>query len=561
MSRKQTSGALQAELIQDIPFDRTLAETPCLKSGWCEPEAQFSWAIGDQARLKLEFPGGRAASYVLIIQGHPYLSLPDLPYQRLAVQVNGVDVASMIVDGLFTALIRIPKALVTQAGAEILFRYPDSASPARHGGTDTRRLGIRFWHIRFFRLSNARHRPQATPVHADARRVPVAQQLAALARHAALTSGELSLRDRLVATSEPSRDAALDLVFRKLFLECLTHGYMIAASEMARRAASCDQMTVEYDGTVGTDVSIVRFSKTTAGAGVLGLSPALRGMSTSDPDMRGQTVIWRLLAVLPLLTRYAQSAAPAGTCLINLGDEGHARGLAFCNVRAMDVLLVPDPYFLSTHGYAESRRADAAALPWDQRRPVALWRGAATGYRAAGTILDLPRVKLCALAAQHDHAAYLDAGITGLAPLRSPAEGDLLNRMGLVRDFVPPRQFQTWKYHVDIDGNTNSWPGLLQKLLSGSVVLKVESGGPYRQWYYDRLIPFENFVPVRNDMADLVEKIRVLRANDALAKTIGAAGRALAVSMDAEAEAAGAQHTIETAVLIETHTRGLPILP
>jgi hypothetical protein len=552
---------LRAELIADIPFDRPLAEVPSLKSGWCEPEEQFSWTVGHESRLVLPCPGIPAASYTLIIQGHPYLSLPDLSRQRLAVSVNGVELASLIVDGLFTELIRVPKGIVTGAGAEIVFGHPDSESPARHGSTDTRRLGMRFWRIRFFRLSKAKRQPQEIPDHGDRRRVAVAQQLTTLARQAPLTNGELSLSERLVTGTGPIQDAALNLVFRKLFLECLTHGYTIAASEMTRRAVSYDQVTLEFDGSVGTDLSIVRFTKTVSGACILGLSPVLRGMSASDPDMSGPMVMWHLLAALPIFTQYAQSMAPSGTCLINLGDEGHARGIAFCNVRSMDTLLVPDPYFLSTRGYAEMRCGAAAALPWDQRRPVALWRGAATGYRKTGSILDLPRVKLCAIAAQGENATFVDAGITGLAQVRSEAESGLLNRMGVARDFVPPSQFQNWKYLIDIDGNTNSWPGLFQKLLSGSVVLKIDSGGPYGQWYYERLKPFEHFVPVRNDMADLIEKIRVLRANDALAKAIGAAGRRLAMSMDFESEAALAQQTIETAVLVETHTGGLPVLP
>ena len=209
---------------------------------------------------------------------------------------------------------------------------------------------------------------------------------------------------------------------------------------------------------------------------------------------------------------------------------------------------------LAAYGYEEFRDAGAAALPWDQRKPVALWRGAPTGYRKAGSVLDLPRVKLCILATHQENMAFLDAGISGLAQAGSKADIDLLNRMGMMRDFVPPLQFQSWKYHIDIDGNTNSWPGLFQKLLSGSVVLKVDSAGPYKQWYYDRLKPFENFVPVRSDMTDLGEKIQILRANDALAQTIGAAGRLLALSMDFESEVTLAQTTIEAAVLIETHT-------
>ena len=49
---------------------------------------------------------------------------------------------------------------------------------------------------------------------------------------------------------------------------------------------------------------------------------------------------------------------------------------------------------------------------------------------------------------------------------------------------------------------SNSWSGLFTKLLTGSTVLKVESPMGFRQWYYDRLKPFEHYVPVRPDLAE-----------------------------------------------------------
>jgi hypothetical protein len=104
-----------------------------------------------------------------------------------------------------------------------------------------------------------------------------------------------------------------------------------------------------------------------------------------------------------------------------------------------------------------------------------------------------------------------------------------------------------YKYQVDIDGNTNSWPGLFQKLLTGSPVLKVQSPGHLRQWYYPRLIPWQNYIPIASDMSDLIEIISYLKRNDDLAFTIGAAGRRLAQNMTCEAELAACLPTVEGA--------------
>jgi hypothetical protein len=102
-----------------------------------------------------------------------------------------------------------------------------------------------------------------------------------------------------------------------------------------------------------------------------------------------------------------------------------------------------------------------------------------------------------------------------------------------------------FKYQIDIDGYTNSWPGLFTKLLSGSPVLKILSPLGWRQWYYDRLKEWEHFVPVESPGDDLVEKVAWLRKNDDAAQRIGASGGALAQSMTFESEIVRGAEIIE----------------
>ena len=95
------------------------------------------------------------------------------------------------------------------------------------------------------------------------------------------------------------------------------------------------------------------------------------------------------------------------------------------------------------------------------------------------------------------------------------------------------------RYLIDIDGWANSWSGLFQKLLTGSTVLKVASQQGFRQWYYDRLVPWVNYVPVRADFADLDDAIAFVLENDERAREIGEAGRQLALSLNLESEIYG----------------------
>lgn len=244
-------------------------------------------------------------------------------------------------------------------------------------------------------------------------------------------------------------------------------------------------------------------------------------------------IFGRWLDTLPFIVA-VHRAGPSGSCVLNLGDEGHRPGLAFDGTGGA-FTLIPDCFFLQTNGYRDLAAAyGARALPWRERRPVAFWRGTTTGVE---TSLDaLPRVRLCRLAqALGDRA---DMGFTAACQRFVGAE-PWLRSHGLMRPFVPPERYDEYQFHLSIDGNACSW-GLLAKLHTGSAVLKVASSAGRRQWYYDRLVPWRNYVPIRADMADLEDAVRRLLADPALAQRIGTAGQELARGLSCDAEIARA---------------------
>ncbi|MDI7776351.1 glycosyl transferase family 90 [Asticcacaulis sp. EMRT-3] len=246
----------------------------------------------------------------------------------------------------------------------------------------------------------------------------------------------------------------------------------------------------------------------------------------------GELLPLRITPVLTLIDAYLANPDKTRTGFVhmNIGDHTVCPGLTFCSADKSS-FLIPDSIFLETYGYeAYKTKVDQLALPWEQRLPAAIWRGATTGPYVSDW-RDLPRVRLCAIAAENPD--LIDAGISWLVQGFEGRKAELEDA-GYMRDYMSAEQFCRWKYQIDIDGNTNSWPGLFQKLLSGSPVIKV--GTPYRQWYYDRLIPWENYVPCREDMSDLVAQINWLREHDDEAREIGRRGRELALSMTYENE-------------------------
>lgn len=265
-------------------------------------------------------------------------------------------------------------------------------------------------------------------------------------------------------------------------------------------------------------------------------------------DVRIMLFVW----AFPLYSAYMRQCGDgdSGCVIVNLFDVGLSPGLAPSDSRP-GFFLIPDHMFISSRGYATTREHyHKNNVPWAERKPVALWRGMTTGQVSdpAKGWRSLPRIRLCEIARSATAWQLIDAGIVAVVQIDDPDDVGQIERSGLMRPFIPPTDFNRYRYHIDIDGNTNSWPGLFQKLLTGSPVLKIASPPGYRQWYYDRLKPWVNYVPVAADMSDLLEHIDWLRENDDRAFAIGQAGRALACSLDYEGELAKSFHTIRAAL-------------
>ncbi|MBS0641555.1 MAG: hypothetical protein JSS43_16940 [Proteobacteria bacterium] len=262
-----------------------------------------------------------------------------------------------------------------------------------------------------------------------------------------------------------------------------------------------------------------------------------------------EMLLSRWVILCPLLHRFMLSPNQVcGAVNINLGDGGVVPGLSFCD-HLPGSFLIPDPHYLAQDQYRGILASfDASPVVWADRAPVAFWRGSTTGAPADPAIgwRSLPRIRLCEIAAASPD--LFDAGITGAVQRVDEAGWQELAAQNLTRSSVSRKAFQQYRYQIDIDGNSNSWDGFFTKLASGSPVLKVGSPYGFQQWYYDRLIPWVNFVPVESDMADLVDKVRWLRANDKAAERIGQAGHDLAAALTTEQELDSVPPVIAAAV-------------
>jgi len=256
----------------------------------------------------------------------------------------------------------------------------------------------------------------------------------------------------------------------------------------------------------------------------------------------------RMYATYPYLLPYFAESSLSGQFGLSLGDEGlPERVLSFCSV--IPNFLLPDPLFIATGGYNAERGPFGEAPPWQDRQKLAYWRGTDTGAFRYKDLPEAPRVIVTTLSRSHPH--LIDAKLTQVE-LRQGWEWkkQYYEDNDLMGNADPQSKILDYQYQIDIDGNTNSWSGLFLKLLTGAPVLKLASDLGFSQWFYDRLVPWVNFVPINANADDLIDKLEWLHRNPAEAMKIGQAGRELALSISYDNALAEAKETIARIVAL-----------
>ena len=203
------------------------------------------------------------------------------------------------------------------------------------------------------------------------------------------------------------------------------------------------------------------------------------------------------------------------------------------------IRLVPDSFFVESRGFQVVRQVvRRGELPrWSDRENVAFWRGS-TSHDDRGLDQqpirepkDIPRVALCILLASSQHA---DVGLQSwqIGQPSPHVVEEFLSQAGLRRPFLPMLSHAKYKFLIDVDGYANAW-SLLEKFLLGSCVLKIASR--YEQWFYSELAAWTHYVPVKEDLSDLVERLDWCLTHDREAEQIAQAGQLFAMRQTCEA--------------------------
>jgi len=227
------------------------------------------------------------------------------------------------------------------------------------------------------------------------------------------------------------------------------------------------------------------------------------------------------------------------------GDHPSIADFRYSGTSEKQVLL-PDTHFFRDRGYANTD-AFAANNPidWNARSDDIIWRGGANGlghWTVDEATVTLPGVM------QRLHMAHKCTSLDiDFRFVTKPGRHDYhpLKRAGFIGDYVPSHDWGAKKYAIDIDGYTNAWSNFMQRLKLGCCVLKVDSPFKYRQWYYDRIQPWEHFVPIKSDLSDLQQQVDWVRTNPEKAREIASNGQSFARALTLESENSYAIKAIE----------------
>lgn len=161
-------------------------------------------------------------------------------------------------------------------------------------------------------------------------------------------------------------------------------------------------------------------------------------------------------------------------------------------------------------------------IKWDDKKAIAVFRGSSTG--AGVTIETNQRLNLAYIGINIKNKKYLDVGITkwSIRPKKIINESflqtiDIKNLPFKLINKLTPKQQSKYKYIIHVDGHVSALR-LSYELSMNCVILIVKS--KWKMWFSDFLIPYKHYIPIKEDLSDIIDIIKWCQNNDNECKKI-----------------------------------------
>jgi hypothetical protein len=188
--------------------------------------------------------------------------------------------------------------------------------------------------------------------------------------------------------------------------------------------------------------------------------------------------------------------------------------------------LFPDLYLIQNNYWSKLYTNILKAnenYEWENKKEIIFWRGALTGreYNIKNWHTK-PRLKLGFLSEFYPdkidakfssmHAQY--GKDNGGEELKNALEILLGNKINIKKE----EEHLKYKYLISLDGHTAAWGRVPWIMLSNSVLFK--TSGNFEEWFYPALKDKDNYIEVKEDLSDLLEKLEWAKSNDDKVKQI-----------------------------------------
>ena len=185
-------------------------------------------------------------------------------------------------------------------------------------------------------------------------------------------------------------------------------------------------------------------------------------------------------------------------------------------------IMASDKYFISEcRNSYHKKEWEKIITQWNEKKNICIFRGSATGCGI--TLENNNRLKATDISI--DYPELLDAGITDWKARMRKYSGkgiEIINTNSFrfkLSNKISNIEKSKYKYILNIDGYVSAYR-LSSELSMGSVVLIVKS--EYKLWFSSNLKEYVHYVPVKEDLSDIIQIIQWCKDNDEKCKKIAA---------------------------------------
>lgn len=178
------------------------------------------------------------------------------------------------------------------------------------------------------------------------------------------------------------------------------------------------------------------------------------------------------------------------------------------NINENGVIVMPDMFAYDGYEPNKSHVLEGNKIyPWESKSNIAFYRGSDIGVSDLNLWINYPRPRLVCLSMQYPH--LIDAKFTSLY---SACHTQFAIDNGFMGQYLSMKDHPYYKYLMNVEAGCATTPRFSLLLHANSVVFKNLTHSIL--WFYKALKPYEHFIPIAEDLTDLLCQLEWAKAHD-----------------------------------------------